>query len=207
MCVLIGMSLKLATPNYGPAFGRSQLHVASDECLLVDTVCNCSGFHSVRVKLGHGSEGSACATCEYISKAQVKSKVNLQITHNTLVYIHCGQLIFHSISPFDLSIPQSIPQIRCTFLWTSSVVSLLYGAVYKSANCTRFQRVFWLLFCCLLQIIIVEFPTFRVWSLDLSLVVAVVGSIVRMVRLRDPQELTVQESQSISQRRLERVFR
>jgi len=33
-----GMSLKFAAPNYGPAFGQSLLDVASNECMMVDTI-------------------------------------------------------------------------------------------------------------------------------------------------------------------------
>ena len=61
-CALIGTSLNFAVPNYGPAFGRSYLHVASDECMLVDMIWVCPG--SSESNLGHDSEGSACATCE-----------------------------------------------------------------------------------------------------------------------------------------------
>ena len=48
MCALIGMSLKLAAPNFGPAFGWScvKLHVTGDECVLVDTIWVCPGFES-----------------------------------------------------------------------------------------------------------------------------------------------------------------
>ena len=54
-CALIGMSLKFATPNYGPAFRRSYLHVASNECMLVDMISVCPG--SSEPNLGHDSEG------------------------------------------------------------------------------------------------------------------------------------------------------
>ena len=53
---------KFAVPNYGPAFGRSYLHVASDECMLVDMIWVWHG--STESNPGHDSEGSACATYE-----------------------------------------------------------------------------------------------------------------------------------------------
>ena len=43
---------KFVKPNYGPAFGQSWLHVASNECVLVDMIWVCPGFHEVRVKPG-----------------------------------------------------------------------------------------------------------------------------------------------------------
>ena len=53
-------------------------------------------------------------------------------------------------------------------LWTGSVVSLLYGTVYNSVSCAWFWESFWLLYCCLLQIIIVEFLILCAQSLGLS---------------------------------------
>jgi len=47
-------------------------------------------------------------------------------------------------------------------LWTGSVVSLLYEAIYSSVSCARSRRELeslFVLYDCLLQIRIVEFPT------------------------------------------------
>ena len=49
-------------------------------------------------------------------------------------------------------------------VWSDSVVSLLYEAIYSSVSCARLRRVLeslLVLYDCLLQIIIVEFQHFR----------------------------------------------
>jgi len=45
---------------------------------------------------------------------------------------------------------------------------LLYEAIYSSVSCARLEESLLVLYCCLLQIIIVEFPTFCAQSLGLS---------------------------------------